>query len=340
MKIISLFSGAGGLDLGFKNAGFNIVWANEFDKDIWETYSKNHKKTILDDRSIRNIPSSMIPDCDGIIGGPPCQSWSESGARRGIDDARGQLFFEYIRILKDKKPAFFLAENVSGMLAKRHSDAFRFILKRFSDTGYNVECKLLNVRDYNVSQDRKRVIFIGYRKNLNKRFIFPEKSKKSYDLRDAIWDLRNSAIPAKNRCYTQGNRCKVPNHEYLVMGFSPIYMSRNRVRAWDEPSFTIQAGGRHAPMHPKANKMVKKGPDEFQFDKKSRGEYRRLTVRECARIQTFPDDFIFYYDRLYAGYKMVGNAVPVNLAFVLAKSIKVDLMSKGISKYGAKKQAI
>lgn len=124
MNIISLFSGAGGLDLGFQKAGFSILWANEYDKTIWETYEKNHS-THLDKRDIRNIPSSDIPDCDGIIGGPPCQSWSEAGAGRGIDDNRGKLFYEFIRILNDKRPKFFVAENVSGMLADLHKEAVK-----------------------------------------------------------------------------------------------------------------------------------------------------------------------------------------------------------------------
>ena len=134
MNIISLFSGAGGLDLGFQKAGFNILWANEYDKTIWETYEKNHS-TPLDKRDIRNIPSCDIPDCDGIIGGPPCQSWSEAGAGRGIDDSRGKLFYEFIRILNDKRPKFFVAENVSGMLADLHKEAVKNILTHFEEAG-------------------------------------------------------------------------------------------------------------------------------------------------------------------------------------------------------------
>ena len=149
MNIVSLFSGAGGLDLGFSNAGFNIIWANEFDKEIWETYQKNHKDTFLDTRSITEIKDDEVPDCDGIIGGPPCQSWSEAGALRGINDKRGQLFFDFIRILKAKQPLFFLAENVSGMLANRHSQALANIKKMFLNAGigYNLSFQLLNAKD-------------------------------------------------------------------------------------------------------------------------------------------------------------------------------------------------
>ena len=116
MDVVSFFAGAGGLDLGFEKAGFNVLYANEYDKEIWETYEKNHKKSKLDRRSIINIASDEIPNCDGIIGGPPCQSWSEAGSKRGIADKRGHLFYEFMRILADKKTKFFLAENVSGML--------------------------------------------------------------------------------------------------------------------------------------------------------------------------------------------------------------------------------
>nr|WP_238361210.1 DNA (cytosine-5-)-methyltransferase [Iningainema tapete] len=134
--IVALFSGCGGLDLGFRRAGFNVVWANEYDKDIWATYEKNHLDTILDRRDIRKISSGEIPDCIGIIGGPPCQSWSEAGSQRGINDERGQLFLEYVRILKDKQPLFFLAENVSGMLHKKHSCALNNIIAAFVEAGY------------------------------------------------------------------------------------------------------------------------------------------------------------------------------------------------------------
>ena len=321
MKVVSLFAGAGGLDLGFKKAGFNIIWANEYDKTIWETYEKNHKETLLDKRNIREIPSNEIPDCDGIIGGPPCQSWSEAGKQRGIDDKRGQLFFEYIRILKDKKPLFFLAENVSGMLAQKHSKTINNIIIMFEEAGYNVGLKLLNAKNFGVPQDRKRVFFVGFRKDLKINPSFPEPDLKIPVLKDAIYDLRKTVLPAKEKNYTNGNECIVPNHEFMLGSFSTIYMSRNRVRSWEEPSFTIQAGGRHAPIHPQANKMIKKEKNKFVFDAESLFEYRRLSVRECARIQTFPDDFIFYYKNLANGYKMIGNAVPVNLGFKVASEI-------------------
>lgn len=330
MNIVSLFAGAGGLDLGFKKAGFNVVWANEFDREIWETYERNHPETILNRKSIIDISPEEIPDCIGIIGGPPCQSWSEAGALRGINDKRGRLFFDFIRILKEKQPLFFLAENVSGLLFNRHNNAFENIIKMFEELGFTVSKHLLNARNYNVPQDRKRVIIVGYNKQfIKKSFTPPLSDKKKPTLKDAIGDLVNKEIPGLEKNHANG-MCPIPNHEFLTGGFSSIYMSRNRVRAWDEPSFTIQAGGRHAPIHPQAPKMETIGKDKKQFGKGKENLYRRLTIRECARIQTFPDNFVFYYKNLNSGYKMVGNAVPVNLAEALAKKIKEDLKQFGL----------
>ena len=336
MKVVSFFAGAGGLDLGFQKAGFDVIWANEYDKEIWETYEKNHKNTILDKRSIVDISSDEVPDCDGIIGGPPCQSWSEAGSKRGIADKRGQLFYEFMRILADKKPKFFLAENVSGMLLPAHKDALENIKQMFNDIGYNLSFQLLNVSDFGVPQDRKRVFFIGYRNDLEIKFQFPKCStlENKITLEDAIGDLKHNVLPAKEGNYTNGNNCSISNHEYMIGDFSTIFMSRNRVRSWDEQSFTIQAGGRHAPIHPQAPKMKFIEQNIRVFVPGKEQLYRRLSVRECARIQTFPDDFIFYYNSVVAGYKMIGNAVPVNLAKFLAESIKqqIELNSK-LDKY-------
>ncbi|MDY0143745.1 MAG: DNA cytosine methyltransferase [Bacteroidales bacterium] len=329
MNIVSFFAGAGGLDLGFQKAGFNVVWANEYDKDIWETYEKNHKSTVLDRRSIVDIQSNEVPDCDGIIGGPPCQSWSEAGTLRGVNDSRGQLFFDFIRIIADKQPKFFLAENVSGMLLPTHRDALENIKKLFEECGYNLTFGLVNASDYGVPQDRKRVFFVGYRKDLGISFEFPKPTtaKEKITLEKAIGDLQETVVARKNGIGQNGTVCKISNHEYMLGDFSPIFMSRNRVRDWNEVSFTIQAGARHIPIHPQAPKMTFIEQNKREFVKGQEHLYRRLSVRECARIQTFPDNFIFYYNNISAGYKMIGNAVPVRLARAIAEKIKMDLES-------------
>lgn len=336
MKLISLFSGAGGLDLGFQKAGFKVVAANEFDKTIWETYEKNHDTKLIKG-DICEISSDEFPDCDGIIGGPPCQSWSEAGALKGIDDPRGQLFYQYIRILEDKKPKFFLAENVKGMMAKRHNSAVKHIVSQFEDAGYNVFIHLLNASDYGVPQDRKRVFYVGFRKDLNVNFdLPPEKYDYKLTFKDAIYDLKDNAIPALPKNKTNGEKCNFLNHEYFIGAYSPIFMSRNRVRGWDEQAFTVQASGRQCQLHPQAPKMIKVEKNKQIFKPGSEDLYRRLSVRECARIQGFPDDFKFYYNNLNDAYKMIGNAVPVNLAYEMAKSIKLALVNP--NKFNSPKQ--
>ena len=330
MKLLSLFSGAGGLDLGFERAGFEIIAANEYDKTIWETYEKNHKARLIK-KDIREILSDELPKSDGIIGGPPCQSWSEAGSLRGINDPRGKLFYEYIRILKDIQPKFFLAENVKGMLSKRNTDAVRDIIKEFEEAGYNVFIKLLNAFDYGVAQDRERVFYVGFRKDLNIshfEFPYPIKEKERKFLKDTIWDLKDNALPGKEKNKTNADNCIVDNHEYLTGGYSTIFMSRNRVRQWEQPAFTVQASGRQCQLHPQAPTMIKVDKNIYKFVIGKEELYRRLSIRECARIQGFPDTFKFYYTSLEDGYKMVGNAVPINLAYIIAKRIKETLTDK------------
>lgn len=336
MNVISLFSGCGGLDLGFERAGFKIPVANEFDPKIFETFKVNHPNTHLIEGDIRKIKKEDISafisgEVDGIIGGPPCQSWSEAGSLRGINDERGQLFYDYIRILKEFKPKFFLAENVSGMLANRHSEAVQNILLLFNEAGYDVTMTLVNAKDYGVAEERKRVFYIGFRKDLGINFVFPKGSTadddKKLTLRDIIWDLQETAVPAgeKNRA----NPNAINNNEYFTGAYSTIFMSRNRVKGWDEQAFTVQASGRQCQLHPQAPKMVKFDKNDCRFVEGQEHLYRRMTIREVARVQGFPDDFKFIYKDTDTAYKMIGNAVPVNLAYEIAVAIKMFLEGNG-----------
>lgn len=316
-SLISLFSGAGGLDMGFHKAGFKTIWANDYDKHIVPSYKNHFPKVAFDDRSITVVDNYDIPKAEGIIGGPPCQSWSEAGAKRGVDDPRGKLFFEYIRILEHVQPKFFVAENVSGILHSRNKEAFKNIVTLFEKSGYDVFWKQLNASDYNVPQDRKRVFVVGFRKDLKINFKFPSPQKSKKTLKDAIYDLKD--IPL-------GRSSIISNHEITDTGYSSMFMSRNRVRAWDEQSYTVVAMDRQTPLHPQAPKMLTTSEkDKRIFVPGMEHKYRRFSIRECARIQTFPDNYKFIYSHPRNGYKMVGNAVPVNLASAIAKQIKYYL---------------
>lgn len=331
MKLISLFSGCGGLDLGFEQAGFEIPIANEFDSTIWATYEANHPNTKLLRKDLRRIDAKEFPNnIDGIIGGPPCQSWSEAGAQRGIKDERGMLFYDYIRVLEEVQPKFFLAENVSGMLSATHSKAVENIVSTFLGCGYDVSITMVNAKDYGVAQERKRVFYVGFRKDLNIQFDFPygstEDDLKKLTLRDIIWDLQKTAVPAGPKNYR--NPEAVNNNEFFTGTFSPIFMSRNRVKGWHEQGYTVQASGRQCQLHPQAPKMVYWGKNDYRFVKGKEHLYRRMTIREIARLQGFPDAFRFIYNNTNDAYKMIGNAVPVNLAFEIACAIRDTLNGK------------
>lgn len=320
MNVVSFFSGAGGLDLGFQKAGFNILWANEFNKEIFPTHKRNFTQTELNTKSILDLKINEIPDCDGIIGGPPCQSFSQAGKKLGSEDPRGKLFFEYIKIIEQKKPKFFVAENVSGLLNKNHAKDFQAIKEQFLEIGYTINAHLYNANDYEVPQDRFRLIIVGYQNQFKKEYSIPKPASQKPSLE--ILQNMPSPVPSKTG---STNPLAQNNHEYMTGGFSSMFMSRNRVRKWDEPSFTILATARQIPIHPSAPAMIKIGKDQWIFDPDHIESYRRFSVRECARIQTFPDDFVFEYSKIEAGYKMIGNAVPVNLSFHIAQQIKKDL---------------
>lgn len=324
LNVASFFSGAGGLDLGFENAGFNFKFANDNWKGCWNTYEKNHK-TKINHKSIEDINGSEFEDVIGFIGGPPCQSWSLAGAMKGIKDPRGKLLYDYVRLIETKKPLFFLTENVPGMVSKTHLSEFKKFVISLKNIGYTVNYKVLNAKDYSVPQDRKRVFIIGFHNDLETNFKFPKPNPNKITLKQAIGTLPEAKPALSKNNANLRKQLNEANHEYMIGDFSSIYMSRNRVRKWNEQSFTIQASGRHIPIHPQANKMIKIEKDKQIFDPNSPKPYRRLSVRECARIQTFPDNFIFYYEKINDGYKMVGNAVPVKLAEALAKQIKTYL---------------
>lgn len=322
MNIVSLFAGCGGLDLGFEKAGFNIVWANEFDETIHETYRLNHPNTILNTNDVRTLSGTDIPDCDGIIGGPPCQAWSEGGKRLGIEDPRGQLFLDYIRIVTEKMPKFFVIENVQGILEEKHKESLNGFLKMLTNAGYRITYELLNAADYKIPQDRFRVFFIGIRNDLKNKYEFPDAACTTpITLRQAIGDIKEEPRFFKDEIVETEHPLRM-NHDVYIGFYDAKYMARNRVRSWNETSFTMQAQARNAPQHPQAPKMTFVSSSQRIFAKGYEHLYRRLSVRECARIQTFPDNFRFVYSDVKDGYKMVGNAVPPRLAWFLAVQMK------------------
>ena len=217
------------------------------------------------------------------------------------------------------------------MLANRHSEAVKNIIRLFDESGYDVTLTLVNAKDYGVAEERKRVFYIGFRKDLGIRFKFPKGStaddNKKLTLRDVIWDLQWDAVPAAPK--NKHNPEAINNNEYFIGAYSPIFMSRNRVKGWDEQAFTVQASGRQCQLHPQAPKMLRVGTNDCRFVPGSEHLYRRMSIREIARVQGFPDDFEFLYQETNNAYKMIGNAVPVNLAYEVAVAIRHFLEGNG-----------
>lgn len=329
MNIVSLFSGAGGLDLGFEKAGFNVIWANEFNPTIFKTFNNNHRSPLCT-TDIREINADNIPNCDGIIGGPPCQSWSIGGDQKGFEDPRGLLFLDYIRIINAKNPLFFIAENVPGLLMQKNLKAYNAIIAglRNCGCGYRIFSKVLNAADYNVPQNRKRLFIIGFKRDLNIKFRFPDPESSKQTLFNAIYDLRNITNPCKANQSLEETLLAIPNHEFLNMEFPLDYMSYNKVRSWHSQSYTIRTNGKYMLLHPDSPNMERIHTGLYRFKPGYEKKYRRLSVRECARIQTFPDSFIFHYTNILDGYMMVGNSVPVNLANSIAVAIKNSFLLK------------
>ena len=327
MRVASFFSGIGGLDEGFRAAGFDVVWANENHLPTSTALKANHETLELNSASILELKGTDVPEVDGYIGGPPCQSWSVAGAHKGDSDPRGKTLWEYVRMIEEGFPSFFVLENVPGMTASTHRHSFIRLLGRLTGAGYNVSYGVLNAKNYAVPQDRKRLFIVGYRVDHQDYFSEPARHPKVVTIGDALSGLDPAAaVPVANSARGFDETAPLQANHYLDQDhYSYIYMSRQRVRPVDGLAFTVQASGNHAQLHPQAPPMEWIGQDAFRFAPGSEDLYRRISVREAARLQTFPDSFLIPYEKISDGYKMVGNAVPVNLARAVALQIKSDI---------------
>jgi DNA (cytosine-5)-methyltransferase 1 len=306
MKVVSLFSGAGGLDLGFMKAGFEVIWANDFDEDACKTYAHNIGEHIIHG-NISSISSDLIPDCDVVIGGFPCQGFSQANLKRSNDDDRNQLYLEFLRIVTDKKPKYFVAENVRGILSLDNGNAIKKIIDDFQNAGYQIQYQLFNTADYGVPQTRFRVIIIGIRNDIDHEYTFPlpthiSPTKKNplglkhwISISEALTNIKDPEEDTQN----------LKNHIYSQYKVTNRNFTGHRETDPNKPSPTILArgngkGGVCAIQHPK--------------------NHRRMSIRESALIQTFPIDFEFS-GSMTSCYRQVGNAVPVLFAETIAKSL-------------------
>ncbi len=402
LKVLSLFAGAGGMDLGFKNAGYEIIWANDFDPDSVKTYKRNlGNHIVLGD--IEKIKTNHMPNNpDVVIGGFPCQGFSIANLSRRVDDSRNKLYKQMLRVIRAKKPKYFVAENVSGILTLGKGAVIEKIIKDFKSIGYKVDYKLLNAADYGVPQSRKRVIILGNRLDLENPYPkqthqISTKQKNLFDMfekqistKEAINFL--AKVPLTNKTIYVNNRV-IHNHvgdtnvhdefwgrKYPVNQFDICdYLKKWRKKAGiSTKKVDEHFGYAHTAGHwfrkdnnsgsipnpddwrglkkllgfdnkydKQVTTMVKK---KIQFEQSLRitnwktpsdtltatspeihvNLKRRLSVRECAILQTFPDDFIFEGATYRSMHKQIGNAVPVLLAEKIAKEIKKMIQSKSL----------
>lgn len=307
MKIVSLFSGAGGLDLGLMKAGHQIIWANDIDADSVRTYCRNIGEHILLG-PIENVPSDVIPDCDVVVGGFPCQGFSQANMLRFADDERNRLYLEFLRVVQSKQPEYFLAENVRGILSLAGGHAIAQIERDFAAAGYRVQKQLFNVADFGVPQNRKRVIIAGTRKDLplSADYRFPSPTHADPEIATALGRRAWVTISDALSCIPEPSaHDDLPNHIHSQYKVTNRNFTGHRRTDPDKPSPTILArgngkGGVCAIQHPR--------------------NHRRMSIREQAAIQTFPLDFEFI-GKMNSCYRQVGNAVPVLFAKCLGKML-------------------
>ncbi len=395
--VAGIFSGCGGLDLRFINSGFDVVWANDFFKEAVETYKKNiGDHIVLGD--ITKIPSSEIPnDFDILLGGFPCQGFSIANIKRSMKDERNFLYKEMLRVIKDKQPKYFVAENVKGLLSMQKGKVIEMIINDFQELGYDVDYRLLKASEYGVPQNRERVFIIGNRLGLKNPFpkkthglssnLFDKNLKPFVTVKETVGFLANARIRDKPFIL---NRIKVLNHKARTNVHDEFWGRKHRVNqfeicdylkhwrnksGWSTKRIDAHFGYAHTAGHwfrkdngsgsiPKPSdwwelKKILGFDDKYDkqvtelelkpitFEQSLRinnwetpsdtitatgpeihpNKQRRMSVRECALIQTFPMDFEFV-GSLGNMYKQIGNAVPVLLAQKVAEGIKKELQKE------------
>jgi len=313
-RLLSLFSGCGGMDLGFRDAGYELVWANDFDSSACDTYRRNFGDHIVHG-SITEIDLSTLPQADVITGGFPCQDFSMISKRRGIETERGNLYTYFVKAVSEVKPRVFVAENVKGLLTANGGEAIRRITEDFASLGYQLNVGLYNFADFGVAQLRQRVLIVGIRDDLDFEYVRPAAThtQESYvtsgealrGVEQVPWNNEHQNIKARTRellsLIPEGKNFSAidPEHPLYVKGMiSHVYKRLDRTK----PSTTIIAGGGG-------------GTWGYHFS-----ENRPLTNRERARLFGYPDDFIFE-GSVTEVRRQIGNSVPPPAAKTIARQL-------------------
>lgn len=318
--VVELFAGAGGLALGLEKAGLKAKALIEINKDAVATLRHNRPEWNVIHADVSKVSFEGM-SADVVTGGFPCQAFSYAGKGLGFEDTRGTLFYEFARCVKELQPKLFVAENVRGLISHQKGKTLHTVLSVLESLGYNVQYRLLNAVNYDVPQKRERVIIVGTRPGI--RFQYPASSPKILTLRDALKDvppsegMKYSPKRAKVMELVPPGGCwrDLPEDIQKSYMMKSYYLTGGRTGmarriSWDEPSLTLTTS-----------------PSQKQTERCHPDETRPFTVREYARIQTFPDDWEFI-GGMGSKYKQIGNAVPVNFAYHLGRAIVNALLTK------------
>jgi len=361
IKVVSVFSGGGGLDYGFVKSGYEVVWAIDIEKNAVKTYAANIGNHVIC-KDINVIPLGDLPPCDVVVGGPPCQSFSLAGNRR-TDDPRGRLAWKYIEIIEHLQPRAFLFENVTGILSARNCDGeklFPLLSKSFENIGYEISAQVINAVDYGVPQRRKRVIIVGLRNG--EKFAFPkpthgnlsESKKKAITVADALDDLpdaiddENGFVPYTKAAKTEYQLDMRNDSDGVTEHFVPAMSSLDRYiishvkpggnytdippNVASERIRRLQRDGGHTTCYGRLMGNMPSYTINTYFNRPNVGcnihhsENRLITVREALRLQSFPDRYIIVSSNKQNRNSIVGNAVPPKVAFALAESLKTQII--------------
>ena len=308
MKVAGFFTGVGGIELGFEQAGFDIVWSNEIDKKASDTFKANHSsKIIIDD--IHNLKSKDIPDIDVIVGGFPCQAFSIAGYQKGFEDERGEVFFQLAKIISEKLPRIIFIENVKNLLSHDNGNTYKVIKETLESFGYELKTRVFNASEYgDIPQNRERIYIIGF---LNKEDAFNFKSIEPIPLNKKISDIINYNLKVEEKYYYTKEKC--PFYKKLkesvvkkntIYQWRRVYVRENKSNVCPTLTANMGTGGHNVPLI-----LTKYG-------------IRKLTPKECFMFQGFPENYVIPKNIAQCHlYKQAGNSVVVPVIYRLAKEI-------------------
>ena len=316
-RVVSLFTGCGGCDRGiigdftfnnnkYERLPYKLVYAMDIDQKALNTHKKNFDGSKVICADICEVDASEIPDCDVVIGGFPCQSFSTVNPTKDPFDDRANLYKQMVRVVKEKRPLVFVAENVKGLMTLHKGEIFQKVCNAFEEVGYTLSYKLLNAADYGVPQKRERVILVGFRNDLNIEFEFPQETHKGR------WVPLSVAVP---QLAIEEEKYYFSQRAVEGMKNAKPNMKRGLWQNLDEPCLTITSHLAKVSLNSRDPVLLVNADKEL---------YRRFTPREAARIQSFPDDFEFVGSDTDA-YRQIGNAVPPVLFWNIAKQISEQL---------------